>query len=34
MRFAKRNNDVGLVTKLALLSLHWQSNSLFIHIFP
>ena len=33
MFFAQRNNNVKMVRKSALLSLHRQSNSLFIHIF-
>ena len=34
MCFAKRNNVVGMVTKLARLSLHWQSNNLYLFLFP
>ena len=33
MCFAKRNNNVGMVTKLELLLLHQQSYNLYI-IFP
>ena len=33
MCFAKKNNNVRMVTKLELLSLHQQSNNLYI-IFP
>ena len=34
MCFAKRNNIVGMVTKLALLLLHRQSNNLYLFLFP
>ena len=33
MCFAKRNNIVGMATKLTILSLHRQSNNLYLFFF-